>query len=170
MRLFIAVNFNETTRARLAALRDELQNKAAGGRFTAPENLHLTLVFLGERDAEQSARVKAAMNAVNMYPLHITIDRVGRFKRGQSALWWAGVRENEPLLNLHHNLTDKLVTAGFELEKRKYSPHFTLGREIVTKEPPWAIEPFSETVFAVELMKSEHIHGKLIYTSVYKKD
>ena len=169
MRLFIAINFNEATRVRLISLRDELQHKAANGRFSAPENLHLTLVFLGECDVKQAMGAKAAMDTVNFEPLVVTIDRVGRFRRDGGDVWWAGVRNDEPLLNLQRNLTDKLISAGFDLEKRKYSPHITLGREVVIKEPPGEIVPFCETVSAIELMKSEHIRGKLTYTVVHEK-
>jgi 2'-5' RNA ligase len=47
MRLFIAVNFNNDTRSRLLALRGELSGKAERGNFSAPENLRLTLTFIG---------------------------------------------------------------------------------------------------------------------------
>ena len=73
MRLFIAINFNDMTRARLIALRDELRDKAVYGRFSPSENLHLTLAFLGESDAKQTAAAKAVMDAVNFDPLIVTI-------------------------------------------------------------------------------------------------
>ena len=168
MRLFIAINFNDATLSGLIALRDGLRDKAVRGRFSASENLHLTLVFLGECDAKQEAAAKAAMDEVNFEPLNVTIDRVGRFRRDGGDIWWAGVRVNEQLLNLHRDLTDKLTAAGFELEKRRYSPHITLGREVVTKELPRKIEPFGETVSAIELMKSERVRGKLTYTAIHK--
>jgi len=168
IRLFIAINFDEATKTRLAALRDELRDKAANGRFSTPENLHLTLVFLGESDERQTAAAKAAMDAVSFGPLAVTIDRVGRFRRDEGDIWWAGVRENKELLNLHADLTNKLTEAGFKLESRKYSPHITLGRKVVTNEPPRDIKPFSETISSIDLMKSEHIRGKLIYTAIHK--
>jgi 2'-5' RNA ligase len=69
-------------------------------------------------------------------------------------------------LALQHDLADKLAATGFVLERRKYSPHITLGREVVTTAAPWAIEPFGETVSAIDLMKSERIGGKLTYTAI----
>ena len=53
MRLFIAINFNTETCTQLLALRDELRIESQRGSFTAPENLHLTLVFLGECDEDR---------------------------------------------------------------------------------------------------------------------
>jgi 2'-5' RNA ligase len=166
MRLFIAINFNNSTRSRLLALRDELRGKSERGRFCAPENLHLTLAFLGERDSKQTAAAKSALSAVRCKPFDITIERVGRFKRVGGDIWWAGLREDDPLLTLQRDLSDRLADADFALERRKFSPHITLGREVVTDTIPWAIEPFGELFGAVELMKSERINGKLTYTAI----
>jgi 2'-5' RNA ligase len=169
MRLFIAVNFNSDTCSRLIALRDELRAKSERGNFSAPENLHLTLAFLGECGGRQADAAKSALSAVIFEPFDIAVERVGRFKRDGGDIWWAGLREDKRLLALQRDLTDKLTTAGFTLERRKFSPHITLGREVVTAATPWMIEPFGETVSAVELMKSERLNGKLTYTSIFRR-
>jgi 2'-5' RNA ligase len=169
MRLFIAINFNNNTRSRLLALRDELRSRSERGSFTLPENLHLTLAFLGECDGKQTATVKSVMVSTAFTPFDLAIDRIERFKRDGGDIWWAGVKENKPLLELQRNLTDKLTAAGFSLERRKYSPHITLGREVLTDAAPRQIEPFGEAVSGIDLMKSERIGGKLTYTAIYRR-
>ena len=169
MRLFIAINFIDETRKRLLAMRDELRSLSKRGNYSAPENLHLTLAFLGECDPRQTAVIKSIMDAIGLEPFQISIDRVGRFKRDGGDIWWAGIKPAEPLSTLHGVLTDNLKNAGFILDKRKYNPHVTLGREIVTDAEPWKITPFGETVSCIDLMKSERINGKLAYTSIYGK-
>lgn len=169
MRLFISINFTADTRSRLLSLRDELRSRSKQGNFSLPENLHLTLVFLGECSAKQTAAAKAAMNAVKFDPFEITIDRIGRFKRDGGDIWWAGIHGNKQLLNLQCELADKLICEGFPLEKREYKPHVTLGREVMTDMAPWQIEPFGETVHKIDLMKSERVGGKLTYTSIYRR-
>ena len=168
MRLFIAINFNNDTRSRLLALRDELRGKSQEGNFSAPENLHLTLVFLGECDGKQAADTKSALGGLSFEPFDMTVDCVGRFRRQGGDLWWAGLRESKPLSDIQRGLTDRLAAMGFALERRKYSPHVTLGREVVTGAVPWEIEPFGETAGAIDLMKSERIGGRLTYTSIYQ--
>ena len=116
MRLFIAINFNSKIRSRLVSLRDELRSTSAKGRFSAPENLHLTLVFLGECDEKQAAKVKSAMDAIEFNPFIIKIGCIGRFKRGGGDIWWAGISRNEPLMNLYECLTNKLTGLGFRIE------------------------------------------------------
>jgi len=177
MRLFIAINLNEKTKKELLALRDELRSHAERGSFSFSENLHLTLAFLDECDAKQTVAAKAAMDSVSFEPFELLIERVGRFGgRGgndpaqSEAIWWAGVQACEPLLVLHSRLTDNLIAAGFILDRRKYSPHITLGRRVVSDATPRRIEPFGETVRRIDLMKSERIDGKLTYTPIYRKE
>ena len=169
MRLFIAVNFNNSTKDKLLFLCDELRSHSERGRFSLPENLHLTLAFLGECNPKQTTAAKSAMDYMNFKALDITIENMGRFKRDGGEIWWAGIAENQTLIELQWSLTDNLNSAGFSLEKRKYSPHITLAREVVTDLQPQGIEPFGETVSSVELMKSEQIGGKLTYTPIYQK-
>jgi len=169
MRLFIAINFSDKTRVALKTLRDDLQSRSESGRFVETENLHLTLVFLGECNNQQIASIKSVMNGIEFAPFKITIDRLGRFKRYGSDLWWVGLQESKPLQRLHNDLNDKLISADFILEKRKYSPHITLGREVKTSVEPHQIPAINETVISIELMKSERVNGKMRYTAIYQK-
>jgi len=168
MRLFIAINFNNDTRARLIALQDELRLRSKRGRFSTPDNLHLTLVFLGECDAKQAANVKVVLDALKFDAFEIAVERVGRFRREGSDIWWAGLRESKSLLDAQRDLAGNLRAAGFEVERRKFSPHITLARDVATDASPKVIVPFSESVTSIDLMKSERIAGKLTYTVIYR--
>ena len=170
MRLFIAVNFSEEIKSRLASLREELRGKSTSGNFSAIDNLHLTLAFLGECDARQLTVLKTVLDSLIIETMNIGVDRIGRFNRDGGDIWWAGVADNKILISLQQDLTDKLIFAGFRLESRKYSPHITLAREVITEAQPWQIEPFGETVRSVDLMKSEKINGKLTYTAIHRKE
>jgi 2'-5' RNA ligase len=167
MRLFIAINFNKETRARLLALRDELQSRSERGNFTLPENLHLTLAFIGEVSPKKIDKIKAILETVTFEPFEVTINRLGTFTRG--TLWYAGLHESKPLMDIQHEITHKLALCGFEMDGRKYTPHITLGSEVITDTTPWQIEPFGETVSSIDLMKSERVNGKLTYTTIYTK-
>ena len=170
MRLFIAINFTTATKNRLVVLRNELRSRSERGRFSLPENLHLTLAFLGECDAEQTAAVKAAMDAVVFNPFGLIIGRIGCFKRDSGDIWWVGVQKNKALSDLQQKLTSDLCSSGFNLEKHKYNPHITLGREVVTDDIPRRIESFGETVSRIDLMKSERTNGHLTYTAIHANE
>jgi 2'-5' RNA ligase len=167
MRLFIAINFNGETKPHLLTLRDELKSNAQSGRFSPPENLHLTLAFIGEVNPKKVEKIKDILETVEFTPFDVAIDRLGTFSRG--TLWWAGLREDKPLLDLQYEVIFKLAHCGFEMDGREYHPHITLGREVVTSMRPRSIEPFGETVHSIELMKSERIGGRMVYTAIYTR-
>ena len=172
MRLFIAINLNNATKNSLIDLRDELKASSERGSFTLRENLHITLAFLGECDFKQTARLKSVMDTVSFAPFALHVERVGRFGGGggnSESTWWAGVNVAGALSDLFYNLSDKLDEAGFIVDKRKFSPHITLGRRVVTDMAPRRVEPFGETVKKIDLMKSERIDGKLTYTSIHQR-
>jgi len=169
MRLFVAVNFNNDTRSSLLGLRDELRSRSERGNFSLPENLHLTLAFLGECDTKQFESAKSAMAAVLFHPFDVRIERIGKFRRDRGDLWWAGLHGSKPLLDLQRDLTERLIAAGFTLEKRDYKPHITLGREVFTDAVPWRIDPFGERTSGIDLMLSERVSGVLTYTAIYTK-
>ena len=170
MRLFVAINFNDETRAQLLFVRDKLRSESKYGKFSEPENIHLTLIFLGECDAKQATSAKAAMDAVSFKPFPVRIERIGRFNRDGGDVWWAGVQESKPLIAMQAELTNKPIEAGFVLDKRKYSAHITFGRQVVTDATPEHVQPFGENINCIELMKSERINGKLTYTAIYTKE
>ena len=167
MRLFVAINFNDETRSRLLSLRDELRTRAKGGNFSLANNLHLTLMFIGECGPKKLDTIKTILDTVNFDPFEVRIERLGTFSH--ATLWWAGLREDKPLMDLQYEVVQKLALCGFETDGRRYSPHITLGREVVTDAVPWKIEPFGEAVTHFDLMKSERLDGKLTYTAIYSK-
>ena len=152
MRLFIAVNFSENALKSLLAARERLRELTGGrGGFTQDTNLHLTLAFLGGR------------------PLTLVIDRSGRFRRDGGDIWWAGAADNPALAAYQRRLTRELRERGFDLENRRFSPHVTLARRIVTELPPGTrliTEPVTERVDGVSLMRSELGRGAPKYTEL----
>lgn len=170
MRLFIAINFDEETRNNIIAVQQRLR-VFGKGNFSQPENLHLTLAFLGEIDQTQVHAVQHAMDRTTVRPMSLTFDYVGRFKRDGGDIWWIGLSENRTLLSLQKELSVHLADAGFHLEDRRFSPHITLAREVRLATQP---EPstllglaFSTRASTISLMRSERISGRLVYTQQY---
>ncbi|MCL2438823.1 MAG: RNA 2',3'-cyclic phosphodiesterase [Coriobacteriia bacterium] len=174
MRLFISINLDDEVRGDIAAVSDELRRRSAKGTFTLPENLHITLAFLGESDQSQLESAIEVMNAVDCDAFELRLEGIGRFRKhggGRGDIWWAGVRKSEELLRLQKELTTELRLAGFDLEKRSYKPHVTIGRQIILKDhiDPGGLIGVSvrQPVESIELMQSERIADRLTYTSLY---
>ena len=171
MRLFVAINFPEEVKDRLTTAIGTLEAQTLQGKFTLRENLHLTLVFLGETN--RLKEVKQAMSTVNFTDFNLKIGGLGRFTRSGGDIYWAGVGKSAELGALQAQLTSALTKVGFTLDDRTYSPHLTLGREVLLKPDfdETAIEKSIDTidfpVSSFDLMCSERIWGKLTYTELF---
>lgn len=170
MRLFLAVNFDNAAKHRILAVQQRLR-EAAQGSFSRPENLHLTLAFLGEVPAQRAAAARRAMEQTGAVPLHLTFDRIGFFRRDGGDIWWIGLAENPALLRLRQELCGNLIKEGFRLEERRFSPHITLARQVrlCDKADQSAIlgAQFDTDVATISLMRSERLNGVLTYTEQY---
>lgn len=161
MRLFAAIQFSPAVRASLLEAAAALQRQGTG-RFTQPENFHLTLAFIGE--TENLAEAKAALDAACAGgPVSLTVGGLGHF----GGLWWIGIRENHGLAALALGVQQALRDQGFSIEKRPWKPHVTLVRQWRGPCPRLTVREVSMRAERVSLMKSERIRGRLTYTEIY---
>ena len=170
MRLFIAVNFDDRTKSQIIEVQNRLRSLGRG-RFSAPENLHLTLAFLGEIPESRVDDIKAAMDSVEVPDQTLVFERVGCFRR-DSELWWIGLKKTPALMKLQQELSDALADAGFRLEKRAFKPHITLAREMhIGQVDSKDLLPrsFDTKVNNISLMLSHRPDGKLTYTELYRR-
>lgn len=173
MRLFTAVLFQAQLLDRIYGARQNLQDYALRGNFTNKENLHLTLVFLGE--VGKTGLVIDAMDQVQAPPFSLQIGGLGRFRRQGGDIYWLGVRQTPGLLAAQSQLAQALRQRGFPVESRPYTPHLTLGREVEMK-PEFDPKAFEKSLLPMEmqaekisLMKSERVGGRLTYTELYAR-
>jgi 2'-5' RNA ligase len=173
VRLFIAVNFSDEVKNALLKAQAELRRCAEIGNFSHQENLHLTLVFLGEIAPAKVSGIKSIMDAARMEVFSLVIEGMGRFRGSTGDIWWAGVKVSEELIRLQRQLTDGLLGAGFDVDTRPYKPHLTLAREVVLREGAYrdalqkGLPKVAVPVTKISLMKSERIQGKLTYTEIF---
>ncbi len=172
VRLFYAINFPKEVKDKLADLQNGLRRQLAAGRFTLYDNLHLTLVFIGEVPEHRAGALFDIADALRFEPFELCIEGLGSFRRGGGHILWAGVRENDRLQALYERLSGDVRAAGYSVEARRYTPHLTLVREAKFRPgaAPAALQapagPIHTTVTKVSLMLSERINGRLTYTEL----
>lgn len=173
MRLFIAINFSGEVKQKLVEIQEGFRINSLRGNFSTYENLHLTLVFLGEVAGNRIAAVRKAMDNAEFSPFRLNIRGVGSFSRDGGDILWAGIDADRNLTGLQSRLCSQIALTGFEVEKRSFKPHLTLARE-VRLYPDFDRAAFSRGVGAIStevskisLMKSERLGGKLTYTEIY---
>jgi RNA 2',3'-cyclic 3'-phosphodiesterase len=131
VRAFVAVSPPlEVRRALLSAVRG--LPVAGEVRWVKPENVHLTLKFLGDVAEEDLARVADTLESVcqRHEAFEAAPSGFGAFPSSRRArILWAGVGEGAGRLTaLAHDVQRSLESLSFEPEKRPYKPHLTLGR------------------------------------------
>ena len=132
MRLFVAIEVPEPPRRELRRRLDGLRDRLPRARWVDPENLHLSLLFLGET-AEGDVPILAAKLReafARCPPLDLRLSDGGTFPPGRPArVAWVGIEAPAELMTLQEGVTQAAVeTLGFEPEKRPYHPHVTLAR------------------------------------------
>ena len=135
MRLFIGIEFQEAVLARLHSLQDDLRNLVHRGRFSARDNMHLTLYFLGETPESETKQIIGALEKIaKTTPAFVLSfnNQPGYFGGTNPArVVWLGFNGNlAALQNLQSKVAFGMHQLGFSDENRNYQPHVTLAREV----------------------------------------
>lgn len=124
-RLFVSVDVPDDVKQVLARLAGDVP----GARWLEPDEIHLTVRFIGEVDGLVFDDVLSALDGVRLAPFTLVLRGVGHFPpRGEPRVLWAGVERSDALRALHDRVESAAVRAGVEPERRKFSPHVTLAR------------------------------------------
>lgn len=126
-RLFLALPLPEPVRVTIEALIDP---ELPGVSWTRPEQLHLTLRFLGDVAADAIAPLIERLATVRVAPFLLPIEGTGAFppKRDPHVLWVGLGRADPRLLQLRQRVDDAILAAGVPVDLRTFHPHVTVGR------------------------------------------
>jgi RNA 2',3'-cyclic 3'-phosphodiesterase len=132
IRTFLAVDLSKAIRDRAVALQTRLARAGTEVKWVERENLHVTLLFLGEVDNREIVQVcrlaKQCTAGEPSFPM--SVESVGCFPNvRRPRIIWIGVGEGaQPLCAVHDALELSLAELGYRREERRYKPHATLGR------------------------------------------
>ena len=130
MRLFVAVDLDDTVRKNIQDVESELASKHNNQNFVKAENLHFTLKFLGEVDEKDVTPIgKGILAAVEASaPFDLRVSGMGRFgSRKFARIVWVGVREGrEEMARLSAALEKSL--SKFRPAGKSTCPHITICR------------------------------------------
>jgi 2'-5' RNA ligase len=123
-RLFTAIEIPLAVRLHLSLVRAPL----AGAKWIEPDNMHITLRFVGDIDGRTADELVSFLAGVRARPFPVTIAGVGAFGGRDPRVLWAGVQAGEPLDALYRANDRAARAAGLEPEGRAFKPHVTLAR------------------------------------------
>jgi 2'-5' RNA ligase len=151
-RLFFALWPQMETSLKLYELAGKLLR--SDGRRVTPENIHLTLTFLGSVTPSFGRCAEQVSSAIRGESFTMTLGEIGCWSR--SGILWAGpTHVPKALLQLVQALTAGLITCGYAPEKRPYTGHLTLARKVRRCQEKQPIEPLTWDVRQFCLVQSQ---------------
>lgn len=182
VRTFVAVEIDEAIRRAAGKLVEELRTASADVGWVAPQNMHLTVKFLGDVTAEKIPQVcdTVAQAVAGVGPFDLEIRGVGAFPNvARPRTLWVGTGGGEAQLNLlAKRVETALVEMGFAREDRPFHGHLTLGRIRRPNQALAALAPMLKqradlilgqtTVHEVVVFSSQLQRGGPIYEELHR--
>jgi 2'-5' RNA ligase len=157
MRLFVAIELCDDVRRIARETADALQQRLGSrinARWISPENLHVTVRFIGHVADETAPRLIQAITApLRVSPFDIRAGQCGLFPRsGPPRVIWIGLSDGlQGCAAIHEEMNARLAPFGFAPEERPFSAHLTLAR--VKETPRGAARDVRQIVSGLEPMK-----------------
>jgi RNA 2',3'-cyclic 3'-phosphodiesterase len=132
-RVFAAIEIGAAARDRIAREQERLGVTMRGSalRWVKKEQLHITLVFLGQLSDQQTAQAVALMNApLRHEPFRFELGGIGVFPpHGAPRALWIGIPSGaQHVVAVQALVQERLRGVGYALERRSFSPHLTVAR------------------------------------------
>jgi len=183
IRSFIAIELPEAVGSLLGKVQQDLKVLRLKAGWVRPQNIHLTLKFLGNIKTDDIDKIGGAMKeaAKDCVPFTLTVGGIGFFpdiKRPRVV--WVGVGgQTQQLFALQRNLEERLAAVDFPKEKRSFKGHLTLGRfrdrsdpdtirRVIQEYSDFAKEEF--TIHRIVLFKSDLKPSGAVYSQLLQTD
>lgn len=129
MRLFIALDIDESIRARIERFLEGVRGFARDARWVRPESLHVTLKFIGEKPDDEVSKIHQVLSTIEAGAFEISFRGCGFFPTPKSArVFWIGLNASDQLPQLASTIDEAVASIGISRETHAYSPHLTVAR------------------------------------------
>ncbi len=172
MRIFIALLFPDEIKDEIFDYLEETEEISESGDFTYYDNLHLTIIYIGETELEMVEKIKRKLKEIKFRSFEYKTNRLNMFKRDKSRkIVYLGIDRSYDLESLYNLVCIKLKELNLEFPTAKYTPHITLGRQVrfIDDEDINAIRTKPQVIKAtrISVMESTRIKGRLTYKEIF---
>jgi len=179
IRIFIAIHIPDNIKTEISRLQNSLQSYGERIGWTRPDNIHLTLKFIGDSQPQQVDAIAAALNEIakDMQPFSFETSMPGAFPNlRRPRVLWVGVHDRLNCIGQLADLMDEtLARHGVERNAFPFKPHLTIGR--IREQPQkaflqaYAIADFPNLNAQVQdflLMQNDLRKTEKVYTVLHK--
>jgi RNA 2',3'-cyclic 3'-phosphodiesterase len=178
VRAFVAFDIESPeVRMNLVNMQTVAVKTGADLKLVEPENIHVTMRFLGDITLNMADKIYAEMQQVKFKPFPVQLTGLGVFPSlNFPRVLWAGIAQGAAQLqNIFEQLEPRLQALGFQPDRNPFSPHLTIARvrsarnkpqlaELVAKNAKYDFGAFEATCF--KLKKSELTPNGPIYSNL----
>jgi len=173
---FIAIDIKTTPQ--ITTFEKEITKTGADVKLVEPENIHITVKFLGDTDENHIDAIEKSMkeSVLVIKPFPITLKGTGVFpNQNYMKVLWIGITDEGNIETIARAIDEKLEPLGFKKENRGFSPHLTVGRVKTARnkdqllkviENYKAVEFTIQKVQSITLKKSDLTPKGPIYTTL----
>ncbi|HOO44150.1 MAG TPA: RNA 2',3'-cyclic phosphodiesterase [Bacillota bacterium] len=168
MRIFIALLFDEPVKNKIWDMLNEVEEIAEKGNYSRYENLHLTLLYLGETSQEMLGKIIAKLKEIKFKKFSYQTGHLDFFKKAKTKkIVYLSVNRSMTLESLQHLVCVKLKELNIDFHSEKYTPHITFGREVslISDDDLQMVKTVPLEILAdrISIMESTRIDGQLTY-------
>jgi 2'-5' RNA ligase len=173
---FIAIEIDSFPK--IIELENEIKKSGAIVKFVEPQNIHITLKFLGDTDENLIDKIVEMLteSVKNIKPFEIILKGAGVFpNQNYIKVMWIGIENTEQMGKIAYKIDEQVSELGYEREKRKFSAHLTIARVKSAKNKEkliQIIEKYKEIEFgkikvdSIKFKQSELTPKGPIYTTL----
>jgi len=173
---FIAIDIDAGSK--ILEFKRDIESIGADVKLVEPENIHVTLKFLGDVDEALVDQIERIMHDAvkGIDPFAVKIKGTGVFPNEKYIkVIWIGLENSQIIGTIAKRIDEQLAALGFTKEKRGFSSHLTIGRVKTAKQKEHlvkTIEKYADVEFgeqhirSIKLKKSELTPKGPIYTTI----
>lgn len=178
MRTFIAIDLSDEFKTKLIDYQPEFDKLNSKAKWVSAENMHLTLLFLGDISDQEIDQVKTVLDKIDIGGFELKFDNLGRFmqKKGRAVLW-AGLKAPDALYEIVEFISKNLQNIPSVVSAKPFVPHITIARfknlnnkkEFKEKVMSLTAEPITCNIDKIILYSSELTPVGPIYAKIHEK-
>lgn len=172
MRIFIALLFDDENNDKIFSCTKTLKEHSASGNFSSYNNLHLTMLFIGQTDPDMVKKIYDKLLNIKSNAFKYHSGNIGYFSKSRNRkILYLGLKDTYRIKELHVKIVAKINELGMNFNVNKFTPHITLGREVLLKDDfdpnIYKVESLELKAKNMSIMESTRVNGKLVYKELY---